>query len=38
VAREANTNAPIVLVQDYHFALLPKMIREELPDAIVITF
>ncbi len=38
VINEARTKAPIVLVQDYHFALLPKMIREELPDAIIITF
>lgn len=27
-----------MLVQDYHFALLPRMIRDELPDATVITF
>jgi trehalose 6-phosphate synthase len=38
VASEAKTSAPIVLVQDYHFALLPKMIREILPRATVITF
>ncbi|MBE0624429.1 MAG: trehalose-6-phosphate synthase [Burkholderiales bacterium] len=38
VASEAKTKDPIVLVQDYHFALLPKMIREELPDATVIAF
>jgi len=38
VASEAKTKAPIVLVQDYHFALLPKMIHEELPDATVIAF
>lgn len=38
VVAEAKTKAPIVLVQDYHFALLPRMIREVLPDAIVITF
>lgn len=38
VVSEAKTRAPIVLVQDYHFALLPKMIREELPDATIITF
>jgi len=38
VASEATTKNPIVLVQDYHFALLPKMIREELPDATVIAF
>jgi len=38
VVSEAKTKAPIVLVQDYHFALLPNMIREELPDATIITF
>lgn len=38
VVAEAKTKAPIVLVQDYHFALLPRMIREELPEATVITF
>jgi len=38
VADESKTANPIVLVQDYHFALLPRMIRELLPAAIVITF
>jgi len=38
VADEAKSADPIVLVQDYHFALLPRMIRELLPDATVITF
>ena len=38
VASESKTKDPIVLVQDYHFALLPQMIREELPDATVIAF
>ena len=38
VVSEAKTKAPIVLVQDYHFALLPKMIRDQLPDATIITF
>lgn len=38
VVSEAKTKAPIVLVQDYHFALLPKMIRDELPQATIITF
>ena len=38
VAREANCNDPIVLVQDYHFALLPRMIRERLPKSTIITF
>jgi trehalose 6-phosphate synthase len=38
VVDEAKTKDPIVLVQDYHFALLPNMIREELPEATIITF
>jgi trehalose 6-phosphate synthase len=38
VVSESKTKAPIVLVQDYHFAMLPKMIRDELPDATIITF
>ena len=38
VLSEAKTHAPIVLVQDYHFALVPRMIREEVPEATVITF
>jgi trehalose 6-phosphate synthase len=38
VVREAKTADPIVLVQDYHFALLPRLIRERLPEATVITF
>jgi len=38
VVQEAKTADPIVLVQDYHFALLPRMIREKLPDATIITF
>ena len=31
VAQEASRDDPIVLVQDYHFALLPRMVRERLP-------
>jgi trehalose-6-phosphate synthase len=38
VAAEAKRPDPIVLVQDYHLALLPKMIRERLPQATIITF
>jgi trehalose 6-phosphate synthase len=38
VVQEAKCEDPIVLVQDYHFALLPKLIRERLPRANVITF
>ncbi|MGE0803152.1 MAG: trehalose-6-phosphate synthase, partial [Lautropia sp.] len=38
VVREAKTADPIVLIQDYHFALVPAMIRKQLPDATLITF
>ena len=38
VADEAKTPDPIVLVQDYHLALLPRMIHEALPAATIITF
>jgi trehalose-6-phosphate synthase len=32
------TENPVVLVQDYHFALLPRMIKEKRPDARVSIF
>jgi alpha,alpha-trehalose-phosphate synthase [UDP-forming] len=38
VVQETRTEDPIVLVQDYHFALLPRMIRERLPRATIIAF
>ncbi len=38
VIADAKSDSPVILVQDYHFALLPKMIRAKLPDAIIITF
>lgn len=38
VVKEAKTKNPVVLIQDYHFALLPRMIRDLLPDATIITF
>jgi trehalose 6-phosphate synthase len=38
VRKEAKSADPIVLVQDYHFALLPRMIRDRLPRATIITF
>lgn len=38
VAKEAKSDDPVVLVQDYHFGLLPAMIRRDLPKATVITF
>jgi trehalose 6-phosphate synthase len=38
VCEEVDSDDPIVLVQDYHFALAPKMIRERLPRATIIAF
>jgi trehalose 6-phosphate synthase len=38
VIAEAATDNPVVLVQDYHFALLPRMVRAVLPKATIITF
>ena len=38
VVAEARSADPVVLVQDYHFALLPAMIREKLPQATILTF
>ncbi len=38
VVQETTEDDPIVLVQDYHFALAPRMIRERLPRATIITF
>jgi trehalose 6-phosphate synthase len=38
VVAESRSPNPIVLVQDYHLALLPKLVRDELPDATIITF
>ncbi len=38
VCDEADSDDPVVLVQDYHFAMAPRMIRERLPRASIITF
>jgi len=38
VVAEARSEDPVVLVQDYHFALLPAMIRKRLPQATILTF
>jgi trehalose 6-phosphate synthase len=35
---EAEIEDPIILVQDYHFALVPRMIRKRLPRATILTF
>jgi len=38
VCAEVDSDDPIILVQDYHFALAPRLIRERLPRATVIMF
>jgi trehalose 6-phosphate synthase len=38
VCQEAASEDPVVLVQDYHFALAPRLIRARLPRATVIMF
>jgi trehalose 6-phosphate synthase len=38
VVAEASGPRPMVLVQDYHFALLPALLRERLPGATIVTF
>jgi len=38
VCEEVDSDEPIVLVQDYHFALAPRMIRQRLPRATILTF
>jgi len=35
---ELGDEPPLILVQDYHFALLPKIIKEERPDAKIALF
>jgi trehalose-6-phosphate synthase len=38
VVNEVHSDDPIVLIQDYHFALLPQLVRKRLPRATIITF
>jgi trehalose 6-phosphate synthase len=38
VCSEVDSKDPIILVQDYHFAMAPAMIRKRLPSATVIAF
>ena len=38
VAEEAAGRSPLVLVQDYHFALAPRVLRELLPLSTVVSF
>ncbi len=38
VCEEVESDSPLVMVQDYHFALAPHMIRERLPLSTIIAF
>jgi len=38
IARAARTRNPVILIQDFHLALLPKLIRERLPEATIVVF
>ena len=38
IVHDSKSEDPVVLVQDYHFALVPRMLREKLPRATIITF
>ena len=38
VVREARGPAPIVLIQDYHLALVPALVRKQLPHATIVSF
>ena len=38
VVAEVDRDDPIVLVQDYHFALAPRLLRERLPRATILAF
>jgi trehalose-6-phosphate synthase len=35
VAKEAKTDHPVVLIQDFHFSLLPGLVRERIPRATI---
>lgn len=38
IISEAKSPAPIIFIQDYHFGPLPKLLREKLPNALIICF
>ncbi len=38
VAEESRTKNPVVLVQDFHFALLPRLLRRRMPNATIALF
>src|SRR5450631_2496206 len=38
VAVESGMDSPVILIQDYHFALLPQLIRKKIPKATIALF
>jgi trehalose 6-phosphate synthase/phosphatase len=38
VAAETNNGSPVILIQDFHFALLPHLIRRRIPKATIALF
>src|SRR5258708_1277851 len=38
VAAESNTDSPVILIQDFHFALLPHLLRRKIPKATIVLF
>jgi trehalose 6-phosphate synthase len=38
VAAESSAEAPVILIQDFHFALLPLLIRKKIPGATIALF
>jgi trehalose 6-phosphate synthase len=38
VTAEATTDSPVILIQDFHFALLPRLIRAKIPKATIVLF
>jgi trehalose 6-phosphate synthase len=38
VAAESTTDSPVVMIQDFHFALLPQLIRARIPKATIALF
>jgi trehalose 6-phosphate synthase len=38
VAAESNADSPVILIQDFHFALLPQLIRNKIPKATIALF
>ncbi len=38
VAVESGTESPVILIQDFHFALLPQLLRQRIPKATIALF